>query len=789
MSDEPIFAKSAKSGVTLLQHTADVMEAVCALFGSETSPTRLGLRWQRFFQFKDYASFFRCTLAAAAFHDWGKANDGFQNAASHRGSQTIRHEHLSGLIITLPDHEQWIRSRLGAHFDVMLAAVITHHLKTSLSTFAQMRTENTRIELLTDRAEFHEMVRMISDAIDLPGEVPKVAHCVWDYTSHARRMHIRPHLEKVQSRLVAFRRNLDRPDQQEQQRLLMAVRAALIAADSAGSAIRRKGISLTRWIEKAFDPEKQCTRDSVWRDVIGPRIEEMRRQGREFHWSEFQEQCAVLPSRALLLAPCGSGKTLAAWRWIAEQCGEGVQRVIFLYPTRATATEGFRDYVSWAPEADAALMHGTAEYDLQSMFDNPEDDDERGAKRFEVDQRLFALGFWTRRIFSATVDQFLAFLQHGYGSTCLLPLLVDSVVVIDEVHSFDGAMHSALKDFLKAFQVPVLCMTATLPESRRRELETECRLHTADGKPGELKEVASAPRYQVTVREEPALGEIEARVAQALEDGKRVLWIANQVSRVQNLVARFAVNFPFCDLQTAGGAPIICYHSRFTLDDRCKRHQQLVRSFQQNRGAILAFGTQVCEMSLDIDADLLVTEYAPVTSLIQRMGRCNRARQPRKGAGQILIYRPDNEKPYDDAALAGLGDFLAAIVGKDWLTQEDLEQALAQIPMPAELGRDCRFLTSGPFALSGEQSFRDIDEFTVPAILDRDVLAFHAMRERREPTDGLVVPAPRWFAKANAPPNRPAGLPDYLHVVPARFYHPAVGLRHEPVKQLGAIIV
>src|SRR5262249_23305390 len=142
-----------------------------------------------------------------------------------------------------------------------------------------------------------------------------------------------------------------------------------------------------------------------------------------------------------------------------------VNRIIFLYPTRATATEGFRDYVSWAPESDATLMHGTAAYDLQGMFTNPADPgDPRQAKDFEIEQRLFALGFWTRHIFSATVDQFLAFLQYGYGPVCMLPVLADSVVVIDEVHSFDHGMFSILKDFLNTFDVPVLCMTATLPE-------------------------------------------------------------------------------------------------------------------------------------------------------------------------------------------------------------------------------------------------------------------------------------------------------------------------------------
>ena len=48
-----------------------------------------------------------------------------------------------------------------------------------------------------------------------------------------------------------------------------------------------------------------------------------------------------------------------------------MKRVIFLYPTRATATEGFKDYVAWAPEADAGLIHGTAAYELDGMFANP----------------------------------------------------------------------------------------------------------------------------------------------------------------------------------------------------------------------------------------------------------------------------------------------------------------------------------------------------------------------------------------------------------------------------------
>src|SRR5207248_3051640 len=115
------------------------------------------------------------------------------------------------------------------------------------------------------------------------------------------------------------------------------------------------------WIEETFDetPSRLCDRDFIQTQIIDQRVADVKKK-KPFEWNTFQEHCEALRDRALLLAPCGSGKTLAAWRWIVSRLKEPVKRVIFLYPTRATAKEGFRDYVSWAPDADAGLVHGTA---------------------------------------------------------------------------------------------------------------------------------------------------------------------------------------------------------------------------------------------------------------------------------------------------------------------------------------------------------------------------------------------------------------------------------------------
>jgi CRISPR-associated endonuclease/helicase Cas3 len=112
---------------------------------------------------------------------------------------------------------------------------------------------------------------------------------------------------------------------------------------------------------------------------------------------------------------------------------------------------------------------------------------------------LFALRHWSKRVFSATVDQFLGFMANGYGPMCLLPLLADSVIVVDEVHSFDRFMFSALLGFLKAFDVPVLCMPATLQKGRRNQLEPLVgRVYGPEDYPVDLLDTAGLERYKVS---------------------------------------------------------------------------------------------------------------------------------------------------------------------------------------------------------------------------------------------------------------------------------------------------
>src|SRR3990172_13256230 len=164
--NEPLLAKSIvadKPPKTLVDHTGDVMATVRFLYGVETHPTRLSQEWLRFFRLgaDQHGRFVANTLAAAAFHDMGKANDGFQKVVTQRGDQSIRHEHLSGLLLSLTEFKNWLQHSSLLDFEIVLASVISHHLKVDPVQWGQPLGIATTFRVLADKPDFGALLDAI----------------------------------------------------------------------------------------------------------------------------------------------------------------------------------------------------------------------------------------------------------------------------------------------------------------------------------------------------------------------------------------------------------------------------------------------------------------------------------------------------------------------------------------------------------------------------------------------------------------------------------------------------
>ena len=206
--------------------------------------------------------------------------------------------------------------------------------------------------------------------------------------------------------------------------------------------------------------------------------------------------------------------------------------------------------------------------------------------------------------------------------------------------------------------------------------------------------------------------------------------------------------------------------------DRHEVHRATVDGFRDPARAVVAITTQVCEMSLDIDADLLISELAPVPALVQRFGRANRHRaRGNDFRATIVTYAPAAAVPYTREDLGAARAFLAEVSGEA-VSQRDLAEALER-HAPGEPAADgsARLLESGYYAIPGP--FRDDNDHTQPAVLDGDLTDLRARINARRPYDGLLVPMPM---RATLPMDeRPGWVPRYLGVASSVRYHPHLG--------------
>lgn len=758
-----LLAKSRRAGrdaLSLEKHLRDTEQSAIEIFSLEN---RWGRNWCRFFRLsreEQQKKFFLNLRIAALFHDIGKANEDFYRAVTtpQRIQQMLRHEHLSALILCFPEVRRWLAQNPSVDVDVVTAAVLSHHLKASETgdwKWGQPRRIG-RLRLFLSHPEVNSTLKRIAEIANL-GVPPVLTTRFWENGEQWIR---------IWNEGKAAARSLSRSFSSDRERLalLLAVKAGVIVADAAASGLVREGYDIGDWIRERVRSLSLNSFD-IAESIIDKRLAQIaRKKGKATRLRPFQENTAEQGARVLLLAACAAGKTLAAWKWAETQARDNsIGKVIFLYPTRGTATEGFRDYVGWAPEAEAALVHGTSRYELEAMASNPPEPVEGKSfrKLTEDQERIFALGLWSRRYFSATVDQFLGFIEHNYTGLCLLPLLADSVVIIDEVHSFDRRMFDALIAFLRNFNVPVLCMTATLPASRRQELiEAGLTLYQAQDD-AELRKLETHPRYRL--ERISGQGEALKLAINAYRRGDRVLWVVNRVRVCQQIAREFEREL---------GVKVLAYHSRFRLKDRQRIHTDTVAAFQQQGTPAIAVTTQVCEMSLDLDADVLISEVAPISSLVQRFGRANRHLAKGEGfrAG-LYVYTPEIAAPYTKEDLAAATAFLMDLgVGdvSQWRMADLLEKHSLREP---KADGSARFLEGGYYAVRG--AFREPDEYSTPCILTSDVGEVRSRITAKQTYDEYIINVPEKFALRDE--SMSDWLPKYLGVANSDLYDPDLG--------------
>lgn len=395
-----------------------------------------------------------------------------------------------------------------------------------------------------------------------------------------------------------------------------------------------------------------------------------------------------MPGVMILEAPMGHGKTEAALS-AAEILMNRFQLggAAFFLPSQATSNAMFTRMTQWAQhQPDAVrvaveLIHGQAE--LNADFAALENGSVYVEQDAPIKDSLTVHSFFSGRktgllanLVVGTVDQLLmAALQQKHVMLRQLGL-TGKVVIIDECHAYDAYMNVYLDrilNWLGAYHIPVILLSATLPGKRRAQL---LRAYLGEIKRGG-KEAETSQEYpllswtqgnEILMVAIPTQGQSRRVTIQKTEEESAldeagcmlkhgcVGIIVNTVKRAQMLREKLKKRYP--------NAKILMDHSQFLAPDRLEHEREILdcvgkRSDGETRKGVLVIGTQVLEQSLDLDFDLLITDLCPMDLLLQRIGRLQRHERTRPTEAteaRCLILNAEGEP--DKGSCAVYGEYL-----------------------------------------------------------------------------------------------------------------------------------
>jgi CRISPR-associated endonuclease/helicase Cas3 len=361
------------------------------------------------------------------------------------------------------------------------------------------------------------------------------------------------------------------------------------------------------------------------------------RQARETLWSAVTRAAHSGLGTFTLTAPTGSGKTLAMLKFALEHAKKhGLKRIILAVPFLTVIEQTARIYrtVFEAFPDNFVLEH----HSLAGLGTEVEHRDAEGAN--ERQRRLLAEN-WDAPIVLTTNVQLLESLFSNRPTACRkLHNLMESVILFDEAQSLPQHLAvptlAALSHLSSAYRSSVVFSTATQPAfDTLNEAVKKYALHGWQPRETVTEHPEMFRRLKRVNVSWPKSGEKRgwAELADDLRYAEQALCVVNLKRHALALMEA---------LRDLGGV----FHLSTNL---CAEHR---RAVMDRVRAQLAAGlpcrlvsTQCVEAGVDVDFPILFRAMAPLESIVQAAGRCNREgrfnEQDRLGA--VVVFNPDEE--------------------------------------------------------------------------------------------------------------------------------------------------
>lgn len=353
-----------------------------------------------------------------------------------------------------------------------------------------------------------------------------------------------------------------------------------------------------------------------------------------------------LEDRILSLnVPTGTGKTLAALslslklRERLENERKIKPRIIYALPFLSIIDQNYKVF-------DEVLANGGKPKDSRLLLKHHHLADveyKTSENEYDVDKSLLLLEGWNSEIIVTTFWQlFNTLFSNRNKQLRKFNKLINSIIILDEVqavpHQYWQLIHDSLNLLCEKFNSYVVFITATQPL-------------IFDESEGEIKEVAKRRegyfrglnRIQLFLRVDNALNldEFKALLENDLREkpDKDFLIVFNTIGSAQD-VYKFVKELELEETERFFLSTNVIPKMRLERIDKIKE-----KNAERRRKVIVS--TQLIEAGVDIDADIVYRDFAPLDSINQVAGRCNRnSAKNDKGTVSIFILKDDRKEFY-----------------------------------------------------------------------------------------------------------------------------------------------
>lgn len=322
--------------------------------------------------------------------------------------------------------------------------------------------------------------------------------------------------------------------------------------------------------------------------------------------------------------PTGMGKTLCSLNWALHHAKvhSNIKRIVIVLPFLSIIDQTAKELKSIFKDHDVILEHHS-----NVIYEGKESEEEyycKGPKQLATEN-------WDYPIVVTTTVQFFESLFSNQRSKCRkLHNLQDSIVIFDEIQTLPVHLAECtmkmLNDMLHLCRCSILFCTATQPNFQTRS-DFKGIDHIVPLVENPMAIFAATKRVEYYPIADYEVQSIDSIAQKVCEEKESVLIVCNTKKKAKAL---------FDSIKEKGNMQVLHLSTNM-----CQKHRMAVvdkvKGKLKNGEKLILCSTQLIEAGVDMDFPIVFRELAPLESIIQSAGRCNREGKLEKG--KVFLFQ------------------------------------------------------------------------------------------------------------------------------------------------------